>query len=104
MSKNKRRYNPYDHETQKVLVCRRQCRTCIYGPNWPGDGLDTATHMEEKAIRLKSAIACHSTYPPIGPGDGKAAVCHGFYINNRQAWYLVVFAKVFGVTMVDPPK
>lgn len=59
----------------QVVVCAKQCATCIYGPRSPID-LERRHEMEAETKRRDSAIICHSTL------DGDHAVCRGYY--DRQ--------------------
>jgi len=56
----------------QVVVCQRQCRTCIFGPESPIEK-DRRNEMITEATRRESAIICHST---LGADN---AVCRGFY-------------------------
>jgi hypothetical protein len=62
----------------KVMVCKRQCSTCIFGPKSP-IGEERRNEMVQEATRRESAIICHATL------GGDNAVCRGFFERHKTA-------------------
>jgi hypothetical protein len=63
----------------KVMVCEKQCTTCIFRPgNLMRLAPGRVENMVKNAIVEQSAIICHDTL------DGDNAVCRGFFDRHKH--------------------
>lgn len=82
----------------KVMVCERQCATCVFRPGNPMNLRPGRVEaMVEGAIQDQSAIICHSTL------TGDNAVCRGFFDRHKQDTILQAAERLGIVREVPVP-